>query len=85
MMRLAQLILFSVFALHALHGEPPVAVPAARSDSYWKPCFHADDLEAARAALVEAGVAMGPLHRYGEAAFCDGHDPDGNVFQITTR
>lgn len=74
-----------VLALHALRDEPAVETPVARQDSYWKPCFRAGDVEAARAALIAAGVAMGDLHRFGDVMFCDGIDPDGNVFQITTR
>jgi catechol-2,3-dioxygenase len=74
-----------VLALHDLPGEPVVDPAVARSDSYWKPCFHADDVEAMRASLVAAGVAMGEIHRFGDVAYCGGIDLDGNVFQITTR
>lgn len=35
--------------------------------------------------LVALGVAMRESHRYGDASFCDGVDPEGNVFQLTTR
>ena len=74
-----------VLALHGLENEPVVESPPRREDSYWKPCFHAVDVEATRAELVAAGVPMGEIHRFGDIRFCDGHDPDGNVFQITTR
>lgn len=73
-----------VLALHALRGEP-AASGGPREDSYWKPCFHADDVAATRERLIGAGVAMGEVVRFGEVAYCDGADPDGNVFQITSR
>jgi catechol 2,3-dioxygenase-like lactoylglutathione lyase family enzyme len=75
-----------VFALHAIKAGPPrPEPPPERVDSYIKLCFQVDDVDAARAALVAAGVHMRAAHRYGEIAFCDGIDPEGNVFQITTR
>jgi hypothetical protein len=75
-----------VLALHAIpaHIAGP-DTPAGRDDTYLKLCFHTDDLDAARAALLAAGVAMRDPHRWGDVAYCDGLDPDGNVFQITTR
>jgi catechol 2,3-dioxygenase-like lactoylglutathione lyase family enzyme len=72
-----------VLALHDLPGEPTGDPARRREDSYWKPCFQVDDVEVTRARLVAAGVAMGEVHRFGEVVFCDGTDPDGNIFQIT--
>lgn len=73
-------------ALHALSpATPPRDEPAPRLDSWIKVCFHVDDIDGARAALVARGAAMRDVHRYEGVAFCDGVDPDGNVFQITTR
>jgi catechol 2,3-dioxygenase-like lactoylglutathione lyase family enzyme len=75
-----------VLALHAIKAGPGLPEPPPeRVDSCVKLCFHVDDLDAARAALVAAGVRMREPHRYGGVAFCDGIDPEGNVFQITTR
>jgi catechol 2,3-dioxygenase-like lactoylglutathione lyase family enzyme len=74
-----------VLALHALRGEPAATRAAPREDSYWKPCFHAEDVEAARAALIARGTTMRELRRFGDVVYCDGLDPDGNVFQITSR
>lgn len=74
-----------VLALHALPGEPVGAASAPREDVYWKPCFRVDDVDAMRARLVAVGVPMREVHRFGETTFCDGVDPDGNIFQITTR
>lgn len=47
--------------------------------------FFATDVDMVRAALVARGVAMGKVNRFDETAFCDGHDPDGNRFQISNR
>jgi catechol 2,3-dioxygenase-like lactoylglutathione lyase family enzyme len=74
-----------LLALHALPQEPPGSPDAPREDSWWKPCFHADDVDAARAALIGAGATMREPHRWNDVVFCDGLDPDGNVFQITSR
>ncbi len=75
-----------IFALHAIRSGPRLPdPPPERVDSCTKLCFHVDDVDAARAALVAAGVRMREAHRYGDVAFCDGIDPEGNVFQITTR
>ena len=75
-----------VLALHAIKAGPkPAEPPPERDDTYIKLCFRVDDVEAARATLVAGGVRMRDVHRYGDASYCDGIDPEGNVFQITTR
>jgi len=50
-----------------------------------KVTFFAEDVEAVRAELIARGVAMGKVNRFGQTAICDGHDPDGNRFQISNR
>ena len=75
----------AVLALHAIRrpdGAPP---PAPRTGGAIKLCFRVDDIEQERARLVAAGVLMREIHRYSDVAFCDGVDPEGNVFQLTTR
>jgi len=48
--------------------------------------FYAEDVAAARAFLVEERqVKMGKIMSPGESEFCDGKDPDGNPFQISSR
>jgi len=47
--------------------------------------FFATDVEAVRDALIGRGVAMGRVNRFDQTAICDGHDPDGNRFQISDR
>jgi catechol 2,3-dioxygenase-like lactoylglutathione lyase family enzyme len=75
-----------VLALHAIKPGPRLPEPPPeRLDSYIKLCFHVDDIDGARSALVAAGVGMREVHHHGDVAFCDGLDPEGNIFQITTR
>jgi catechol 2,3-dioxygenase-like lactoylglutathione lyase family enzyme len=77
----------------ALHGIPKGVAkgividdpPRAREAAPIKLAFHADDPEAERARLVERGVTMRSVRRFGTVVFCDGLDPEGNVFQITNR
>lgn|SRR5690349_7940972 len=76
----------------ALHAIPPeiargIAItdpPAARTDTAIKFTFHVDDVDAARTTLAAHGAAMREVVRWGGRAFCDGVDPEGNVFQIAT-
>jgi predicted enzyme related to lactoylglutathione lyase len=73
-------------ALHALRNEPRAELaPPPREDSYIKLAFHVDDIEAVRDQVAAKGAVMRDIHRFGDVAFCDGIDPEGNVFQITTR
>ena len=58
--------------------------PRAREGTPIKLAFHADDPEAERARLVARGVIMRDVRRFGDVVFCDGIDPEGNVFQITS-
>jgi catechol 2,3-dioxygenase-like lactoylglutathione lyase family enzyme len=77
----------------ALHAIPPEVAdrvriddPArAREDSAIKLAFQVDDVDAARAPLAARGARMGVTRRHDGDSFCDGVDPEGNVFQITTR
>src|SRR5262245_50658741 len=67
-----------VLALHAI--PPAVAVhvaapPVAREDGCIKLAFHTDDIDATRRALVDAGVTMREVRRFGDVALCDGIDP----------
>jgi predicted enzyme related to lactoylglutathione lyase len=72
-------------ALHSIPPEVAGAVstpPAKREDSYWKPTFLIDDLDATLARLAAHGVAMSAPRTFGTRTFSDGMDPDGNVFQL---
>jgi catechol 2,3-dioxygenase-like lactoylglutathione lyase family enzyme len=59
--------------------------PKPRADAPLKLAFHADDPGEERKRLLALGVTMREVKRFGDVAFCDGVDPEGNVFQITTR
>jgi catechol 2,3-dioxygenase-like lactoylglutathione lyase family enzyme len=73
----------AVLALHFTKAIGPPSGP--RVDTALKPCFHVDDLDSARAALTADGAMMRDVHRFGGIAFSDGVDPEGNIFQLTTR
>ncbi len=64
----------------ALHAGKPT--PGTRPP---KLAFYANDVEAARVALVERGVKMGKVLSTCSFAICDGRDSDGNRFQISSR
>jgi predicted enzyme related to lactoylglutathione lyase len=73
----------AVLALHHTRAVGPPTGP--RVDTAMKPGFHVDDIDAARAALIALGATMRDVHRFETIAFCDGIDPEGNIFQLTTR
>jgi predicted enzyme related to lactoylglutathione lyase len=77
-------------ALHAIPKSIAEGIviddpPRAREGTPIKLAFHADDPEAERTRLVASGVVMRDVRRSGDLVFCDGVDPEGNVFQITNR
>lgn len=62
--------------------------PTVRERSAAKLVFRVDDIGRAReAAGALGGAVYGPDRewRYRGALVCDGHDPDGNVFQLVAR
>jgi len=64
-------------ALHAGGGTPGKRPP--------KIAFHAADVAAARTALMQRGAKMGKVLAADAFAMCNGADPDGNPFQISSR
>ncbi len=56
-----------------------------REDSYVKFVFRYDDFERDRKYLVDNGLRMNEIVRYGEINLCDGADPEGTIFQISSR
>lgn len=74
-------------ALHAIHGPRAggESLGPRRADSYLKVAFYAADVAAERARLVAAGARMDEVKTFGAISLCDGLDPDGNVFQISSR
>ena len=72
----------------ALHGVSfPIDTTTERSDTAIKLGFGVDEAEAeaVMARLVARGARMRSPSRHGATWFCDGVDPEGNVFQLTTR
>ena len=64
----------------ALHtGKSRVGARAPKL-SFW-----VDDLAAVRATLIGRGARMGEVLGGGELMRCEGTDPDGNAFQLSTR
>jgi catechol 2,3-dioxygenase-like lactoylglutathione lyase family enzyme len=74
-------------ALHAIRGPRAggEALGPRRADGQLKVAFHAADVAAERARLVAAGARMDEVKTFEEISLCDGLDPDGNVFQISSR
>lgn len=56
-----------------------------REDTYVKFVFRSDDVERDRKCLIDNGLRMNEIVRYGEIDLCDGADPEGNIFQISSR
>src|SRR5581483_8169130 len=65
----------------AIHsgGSP---VQARRSP---KLVFGVADVTKARATLVARGAKLGKVKGTGAIQLCEGHDPDGNPFQLSSR
>jgi catechol 2,3-dioxygenase-like lactoylglutathione lyase family enzyme len=75
------------FALHALPDEIARCIeiaepPAPRAETAIKFTFHVDDVDATRAHLAAHGAVMREPRTWGGRTYCDGVDPEGNVFQI---
>jgi predicted enzyme related to lactoylglutathione lyase len=47
--------------------------------------FGTKDVHKTRASIEKRGHKMGKTRNFGEINFCDGKDPEGNVFQISNR
>ena len=59
--------------------------PARREDTPIKLAFGVVDIAVARTIATRHGGAVNPIEREWEfegARVCDGHDPEGNVFQL---
>jgi len=81
------------FALHRIPNPWAADVeiedpPVVRQGAPTKLVFRVEDLEAARATLKQRGVTEldpGVINAPGERVRCDFVDPEGNVFQLSTR
>ena len=76
-------------ALHKIGaGYAPEDGKEFRVESNSKFVFYiSDNLVGFRQRLVDKGVVMGDIQTYQgiDSLFCDGEDPEGNVFQIEQR
>ena len=54
-------------------------------DGWTKIVFCSDDVKAERSRLENMGIEMSDVSTYGEIEMCDGRDPDGNYFQVSSR
>ena len=63
----------------------PIQSPTGGPNNPHKIGFQADDVAAERARLVSKGVAMGVVRQFGSLTLCDGHDPEGHVFQLSNQ
>jgi predicted enzyme related to lactoylglutathione lyase len=56
-----------------------------KRDRWIKLVFGSRQVAATRRRLVTRGIAMGAISTFAGIAMCDGRDPDGNRFQISSR
>lgn len=47
--------------------------------------FGSDDVPGERSRLEGLGIKMSKVFEFGDIQMCDGRDPDGNRFQISSR
>lgn len=83
------------FQLVVLQAPPRIAQsieierpPRRREGTPIKLVFHVDSIERARALADTLGGGLDPAERewlFEGAVVCDGHDPEGNVFQLRQR
>jgi len=56
-----------------------------RGDASAKIVFGVKDVSAGKALLESRGVKMGKIQSFSGIDICDGKDPEGNLFQISSR
>jgi predicted enzyme related to lactoylglutathione lyase len=54
-------------------------------DGWTKLVFGSKDVAGEKARLESLGIKMSEITNFGEVQLCDGRDPDGNYFQISSR
>ena len=54
-------------------------------DGWTKIVFGSDDVSAEKTRLEGLGIKMSGVNTFGDIRMCDGRDPDGNYFQISSR
>ncbi|MGQ0542207.1 MAG: VOC family protein [Blastocatellia bacterium] len=66
-------------AFHKISEQPEIR------DGWIKLVFGSRDVAAEKSRLESLGVAMSDVVEFGDIQLCDGQDPDGNWFQISSR
>jgi len=56
-----------------------------RGDASAKIVFGVHDVDSVKAVLEKRGAKMGKIHSFDGIKICDGKDPEGNQFQISSR
>jgi len=73
-------------AFHKVGGPKGKSdAPTGGPDNPHKIVFFVEDVPAMREAIIARGVKMGKIYNFESITFCDGHDPEGHVFQISNR
>jgi hypothetical protein len=54
-------------------------------DGWMKPVFGTADVTGEKRRLEDLGIEMSEVVSFGDIQLCDGRDPDGNWFQISSR
>ncbi len=54
-------------------------------DGWTKLVFGSKDVTREKSRLEGLGIRMSDVVRFGDIQLCDGRDPDGNYFQISSR
>ena len=50
-----------------------------------KIAFWSRDVEQARRELIQRGAKLGKVRKFGDLVLCDGRDPEGNLYQLSSR
>lgn len=69
----------------AFHKYSGAAESGEKADNGIKFVFGAKDVTAERSRLEGLGIEMSKIFEFGDIRMCDGSDPDGNRFQISSR
>ena len=56
-----------------------------KGDNGVKLVFHSNDVAGEKARLEGLGVKMSKIMEFGEIQMCDGSDPNGHRFQVSSR
>jgi len=59
--------------------------PSGVASTHGNVVFRVDDVEKAREELVERGAELSEVKTSGDERYCEGKDPEGNGFRISSR